>query len=343
MRFNTEYETYLNKIRNPLYKAQDYADQVELNDGTKDEGIRSFAESLLRAAGLDVQEFFNPAKYPEYLVGDLIAAYDGEIAFVDDQVHRIFDLLKDEGLYDSTIIIIIGDHGEILYEKEEYFGHHKYLYQGSMCIPLVMKIPGIVPKEIDERITNVDILPTLLEALSIESKVAMDGMSYWPLIKDGTMERRRDHLIYVTHIGKRPKPKKQKSTSSLVRQIRTFSETIVRTGKRVFLKIFGRSERWKVADYFEKYAVVKDEWKLMRSNDGGDKKKPLYELYNIKADPEELHNLVEAESEVFRELNETLDLYMRKKRFRAAPSPFEGKSKSQTQEEIQTLRSLGYM
>lgn len=343
LRFNREYETYLKKIRNPLYKAQDYADQVEFDNGNSDEGKKTFVEHLVRAIGLDVQEFINPNRFPEYLVADLIAAYDGEIAFVDDQANRILDLLKDEGVYGSTIVIIIGDHGEILYEKEEYFGHHKYLYEGSMRIPLIMRIPGIAPKVIDERITNVDILPTLIEALNIESKVAMDGMSYWPLIKDGNMMKKKDHFIYVTHIGKQHKQKKQESSIPFINQICKFFKKIVRMCKRVILKIFGRSERWKVTDYFEKYAVVKNEWKLIQSNVKDKKKKTQYELYNIEVDPEELHNLVERNREVFKELKKALDLYIHKKRFRVAPSPFEGQSESQSQEEIKTLRSLGYM
>jgi len=98
----------------------------------------------------------------------------------------------------------MGDHGEILYEKREYFGHHHFMDEGSLRIPLICKFPGVEARTIDERITNLDLLPTLLSALGIDSGPSMDGVSSWPLIRDGKQIEGRPHEILVSHASCKP-------------------------------------------------------------------------------------------------------------------------------------------
>ncbi len=112
------------------------------------------------------------------------AGYAGEIAYVDDCIGKILDKLKELGQYDSTLICITSDHGEMLGEHEEYT-HGYYIYQGNIHVPLVFKIPG---RKKGIRVKNtvgiVDVVPTICSALGIELNQKIRG---------------RDLLAYYNH------------------------------------------------------------------------------------------------------------------------------------------------
>jgi arylsulfatase A-like enzyme len=66
--------------------------------------------------------------------------YDSEIAYLDDQLGKLLVQLKQKGLYDSSLIVITSDHGEILGEHN-LMGHFKDLYEGAVRVPLMIKFP----------------------------------------------------------------------------------------------------------------------------------------------------------------------------------------------------------
>ena len=344
-RFNPQYEEYLERIRNPLFKQRAYSDQTVYSviEGTNNESLspKEAFTFLLDVFGLRAHEFLLSDSTPSNLVDDFIAAYDGELAFVDDQVERILQFLKHNDIYDNTIVIIMADHGEILAEKEGYFGHHKYLYRGSMRIPIIMKFPGIGHHRIDERITNVDILPTLLDALGIEVTTAMDGISFWRAISTNEAAHVQEQLFYGTHTGHvfTSKIQKLRELPLSVRVVRSVLLNVYTFVRRVFTSIFGIRQRWKIERHFDKIAVVKGDWKFIRSEDAKNRKDVSYELYNLREDPGEIKNLITEEEEVYEELRILLKEYLKTKRFDVHPL----RDDAQTNEEIKTLRSLGYM
>lgn len=69
-----------------------------------------------------------------------ITQYDGALSYLDDQLGKLFDHLKKAGLYDSSLIIITSDHGEMLGEHNLYL-HSCVLYEGVMKVPLLIKFP----------------------------------------------------------------------------------------------------------------------------------------------------------------------------------------------------------
>lgn len=105
----------------------------------------------------------------------LEAMYDGEIAWVDSNLGRLFSWMRTAGLADNTLIVVTSDHGE---EFLEHGGvdHGHTLYQELVHIPLIMAGPGI-----GEGLTNsttvgqFDILPTLLAWAGLESDAHFDG------------------------------------------------------------------------------------------------------------------------------------------------------------------------
>jgi len=95
------------------------------------------------------------------------ALYDAEIRFTDHHVGRIFDTLKELGVWDKTIIIITADHGDGFGEHgiptSRRHGYH--LYRTETKVPVLIRVPGMPPRIVDTPIGHVDLLPTLLNLL----------------------------------------------------------------------------------------------------------------------------------------------------------------------------------
>ena len=112
--------------------------------------------------------FFDPHR-PYYVNRPLAAtdkgkAYDGEIAFMDSQIARLIDYLRQNNLIGKTIIVAVGDHGEGLGEHGED-EHGLLLYNTSMRVPLLISSPGLFPrgKEVATLVSTVDLFPTILD------------------------------------------------------------------------------------------------------------------------------------------------------------------------------------
>ncbi|MGE5327130.1 MAG: sulfatase-like hydrolase/transferase [Deltaproteobacteria bacterium] len=100
--------------------------------------------------------------------------YDGEIAFDDAQVGRLVQFLKDAGIYDSSVIVLMADHGEGLGEHGERT-HGFFVYNSTLHVPVIIRVPGAAPHVINEEISSVDIMPTVLQALRIPVPPSVQG------------------------------------------------------------------------------------------------------------------------------------------------------------------------
>jgi choline-sulfatase len=99
--------------------------------------------------------------------------YDGEIAFSDENVGRIIDTLKQSGLYENCLIVLLGDHGESLGDHGEKT-HGFFLYDSTLRIPLIFKLSGTAgprAKRVAGPVRIVDVVPTVLQVLGLSGKV----------------------------------------------------------------------------------------------------------------------------------------------------------------------------
>ena len=109
--------------------------------------------------------------------------YDGEIAFVDQQVGRCVSWLKAKGLDRKTVLVIIGDHGEGLGSHGE--GTHGYfVYDYALRVPFLISAPfpelaGVV---VDSQVSAVDVFPTVLALAGIDAGPPVQGRSLLPLM-----------------------------------------------------------------------------------------------------------------------------------------------------------------
>jgi arylsulfatase A-like enzyme len=218
-----------------------------------------------------------------------------------------------------------------------------------------MKFPNVASNKVEETITNVDVLPTLLDSLEIKNKMEMDGISYFPLISESIKIDTPDHLISVTHSGNlHPRSKsRKKPASAIAGKIRRnfnavkIKRKIINITLRLYRQSFGK-RRWQIDRHFTKFAVEKGDWKLIRSRMSSKKKDIEYELYNISSDPGELHDLSSydlspKEEEAVLELKLLLKKYIKQKRKPIIPEQLLEKSGEEKKEELKSLKSLGYM
>ena len=122
-----------------------------------------------------------PSPYKEEFAADL---YDGEVAFMDHELGRVIDALRAKGVLDRTLIVIAGDHGEALGEKEE-LDHGIFLYDGTMKVPLIFyadkRLPGGLV--VDSRVRLIDIMPSVLDMLGLPVNREVQGTSLLPFIE----------------------------------------------------------------------------------------------------------------------------------------------------------------
>lgn len=112
------------------------------------------------------------------------AQYDGEIAYMDACIQVLLAKLDAMGLANDTLVVLNGDHGETLDEHDCYYDHHG-LYECTLHVPLMMRLPGVLPegKRLSGFNTHKDLVPTILQLLSVKTGIKFDGRSLLPMIK----------------------------------------------------------------------------------------------------------------------------------------------------------------
>jgi len=107
----------------------------------------------------------------------LKALYDAEIRAFDDDLAALFNRLKEEGVYDNSLIIITADHGDEFLEHGSV-DHAHTLYDELLRVPLIIRFPkGEYRGVIDYQVQTIDLLPTVLEFLGLPAEPHLMGHS----------------------------------------------------------------------------------------------------------------------------------------------------------------------
>ncbi len=191
----------------------------------------------------------------------LVDEYDTGIKYADMQLGKVFQLLKDQGIYEDTAIIISSDHGEDLGEMGAYCEHGEADYI-TTHIPLIIKWPGCIKGAESKGFHyNVDLLPTLMELIGNiapftcnrvvgkPNPVCYDGISFADCVRTGN-DGGREYLV--------------------VSQMVHVCQRSVRFGDWIYIRT-----------YHDGYHLTEPE-----------------ELFNIKEDPHEINNLAKDYQEV---------------------------------------------
>jgi arylsulfatase A-like enzyme/Tfp pilus assembly protein PilF len=123
--------------------------------------------------------------------------YDGEVAYVDAALGKLFDYLRESGLDRSSLIVLTGDHGESLGEHGE--STHGFLaYNATLWIPLIIALPGLEHRVVSAPVSHVDIFPTICELLDVGKPAHLQGASLVGEMKGQSADRRSIYFESLT-------------------------------------------------------------------------------------------------------------------------------------------------
>jgi arylsulfatase A-like enzyme len=177
-----------------------------------------------------------------------IKDYLATIKSVDDNIGRVLDYLKENGLEENTIVIYASDQGFFLGDHGWF--DKRFMYEESMRMPFIIRYPKVIkPKtEVTDVISNIDIAPTVLDFAGVKIPSDVQGKSFMNNLKGNTPKNWRQSMYY--HYYEYP------------------------FWHHVQPHYGIRSDRYKLIHFY--YDV------------------DLWELYDLKTDPQELNNLIDS-------------------------------------------------
>jgi arylsulfatase A-like enzyme len=226
-----------------------------------------------------------------------LANYHDEIARMDGECGDVFRLLREQGLWDNTIVIFTGDNG-MPFPRAKGTG-----YDAGIKVPLIVRWaghtkPGTVRTEL---MSHIDMAPTLLDFAGVPKPAKMQGRSFRPLLEGKAYEERRE--AYVTrnwHDNFDP------SRSIRTAQYKLIYNAAPATPYRP-IRDLAESPTWQA--YYRLFRAGKLAPEHLRLMEPA---RPLFELYDIVADPNEFNNLasVPGKQEVLASLKRKLSDWM---------------------------------
>ncbi len=170
--------------------------------GTMDGSIEEQAK--LREEGLAA--IVNPGDPPKGTISAedtafLIAVYDAKVQEADARVGTFLAKVKELGLLDKSIIVVMADHGEEFMEHG-YVDHGATLCDHQLHVPLMIRFPkGEGARVVETPVRTIDIFPTVFDALGVDAPPDVDGKSLIPLLQgekvDLPIHAESDYRLFV--------------------------------------------------------------------------------------------------------------------------------------------------
>jgi N-sulfoglucosamine sulfohydrolase len=229
-----------------------------------------------------------PAHFPDVPgMREQLADYCAEVNHVDQTIAGIFEMLKSKGLYDKTLIIFSGDNGQAL-------PHGKgSLYDPGSNVPFIVRWPGMVKPSGESRalLSGEDLGPTLLAAAGLSPDAKMTGVSFLPLL-EGKPHTPRKYVFVERgpHGGAPVSVNMMSSGYDLGRAVRSDR-----------YKFIYNCTPW--IPYGPVDSAGGEAWTQIKAAHAAGKltpgqdstyfttPRPVYEFYDLAADPSELNNL----------------------------------------------------
>jgi arylsulfatase A-like enzyme/Flp pilus assembly protein TadD len=138
----------------------------------------------------------DPYDPPEPFATSYTNRYDGEIAYMDQAVGKLWAKLGAMNVADKTLVIVTGDHGEGLGEHGEST-HAMFLYRTTLRVPLLIRIPNGAAQRVAGIARHIDLVPTILDLLGVAGPPSLQGQSLLPMIAG---REREDRTAYSESI-----------------------------------------------------------------------------------------------------------------------------------------------
>lgn len=270
-------------------------------------------EPILRQFGMPSKDDLVKAKIdPEAFVNHDKDWYDGSIRGMDVEIARLMETLRRLNLDEGTLVVFLSDHGEEFHEHGRMF-HGQTVYGELTQVPFMMRWPAGIPKGrvVDEVVQSIDVMPTLLDLSGIAPPEGMQGRSFASLLREGGGNEGA-----AGGWTRRPAISEKKLTDAKLGAAPPPHDT-------------------------ESYAITDGEWKLVRNTvrpRGG----PEFELYDFVNDPLNKTDVAGQHPDVVARLAKALDGWKQMAEAGRLKPEAEA-NKSLTPEQLQRLRSLGYV
>ena len=255
----------------------------------------------LRQAGIDPAEFIRFSK----------DWYDGSIRGMDREIARLVERLQELGLAERTVIAFYADHGEEFHDHGRMW-HGEGVYGEMLRVPLILWGPGRVPagRSIEQPVSLIDMMPTLLDWSGLESPAPMQGRSMRRLIEG--LDRKGGDV--AAGMGWQPGP-------------------VIAEKQPMGANTFPRAS--------ESYAIIDGDWKLIWNVQRAPETAE-FELFEFYRDPLDQKNVAADHPEEVARLAKALEGWRRIAAAAKLKSDAEI-AEGMTAEQLEQLRSLGYL
>ncbi len=137
--------------------------------------------AMCEKAGIDPDRFIHQAEN----------RYDGEVLRNDSSFELLIKKLRQLGVLDNTLIIVLSDHGEEFWDHG-WTAHGHSVYEELTHVTLMMWNPALFPKprRISEPVQLIDVMPTVLDLLALKTPPVAEGQSLVPLARGQEFKRR---------------------------------------------------------------------------------------------------------------------------------------------------------
>jgi len=148
-----------------------------------------------------------PARYRKFFAEGLpddrrarmVADYDREIRFVDDELRSLLEWMDGAGHLANTLVVVTSDHGEEFFEHGS-LGHATLPYESVLRVPLIVTGPGVVGgRRIPAMVHHLDYLPTILEFVGVPVPDSALGRSLAPVLR-GKGEPPADRPLFISRV-----------------------------------------------------------------------------------------------------------------------------------------------
>jgi arylsulfatase A-like enzyme len=167
-------------------------------------------ESYLNKHGLKAYPDWDPASeeyYDWYVKGrkpnnpEGREHYLGQLYYLDKEIGRVLDQIKESGIDRQTLIIFISDNGGStpIYANNYPLRGSKYLlYEGGIRVPMIISYPGVYKNSevLDNVVSAMAILPTICSELNISTEPYIDGLDVSALLKGANTSLEHDTLVW---------------------------------------------------------------------------------------------------------------------------------------------------
>jgi arylsulfatase A-like enzyme len=245
-------------------------------------------------------------------LGEVLRERYAEITAMDRAIGQLRRWLAERGLREDTLLWYFSDNGSPAdgAVTSPLRGHKAQMYEGGLRVPSVLEWPARIdrPRATDVNAVTSDLLPTLCDLLDLPlPDRPLDGVSLKPLLIDGVMTERPRPIGFWEYDtrplpGRRPEPyidpALQQGTTPLVKRM---GDQFTRTFQNV--RLGEVTER----DFEGARAILDNRFKLVvGARRGGEVDDESRELFDLRDDPAEEHNLIDEEPEIAKELGRQL-------------------------------------